>query len=145
MTAFTTISNALVAVGAKPFATTVQAFRDNLLAAFEGDATAVAAGVTLKFPALDAGFSTAGGIGSYVFARRSAVADSAFGATIAGSGLFPTSAFCSLTGTFVTAPGALNSAAALSGTWRCMGESDYQSPTAANLVGLGATLWMRIA
>lgn len=36
MTAWTTISNALVAVGAKPFATTIQAMRDNLLAAFEG-------------------------------------------------------------------------------------------------------------
>ena len=40
MTAWTTISNALVAVGAKPFATTVQAFRDNALAALEADATA---------------------------------------------------------------------------------------------------------
>jgi hypothetical protein len=52
MTAWTTISNALVQVGAKPFATTVQAFRDNVISAFEGDATAVAAGVTLRLPAL---------------------------------------------------------------------------------------------
>ena len=48
MTAWTTISNALVAVGAKPFATTMQALRDNVVAAFEGDATAVAAGITLS-------------------------------------------------------------------------------------------------
>ena len=34
--AFTAISNALVAVGAKPFATTMQALRDNLPAAFGG-------------------------------------------------------------------------------------------------------------
>lgn len=36
MTAWTTISNALVAVGAKPFATTIQALRDNMAAALEG-------------------------------------------------------------------------------------------------------------
>jgi hypothetical protein len=40
MPAYTTIPDALVAVGAKPFATTVQAFRDNLLAVAEGDPTA---------------------------------------------------------------------------------------------------------
>jgi hypothetical protein len=48
MTAWTTITNALVAVGAKPFASTMQALRDNPVAAFEGDPTAVAAGVTLR-------------------------------------------------------------------------------------------------
>jgi hypothetical protein len=44
--AWTTISNALVAVGAKPFATTVQALRDNPIAIAEGSAGApiVAAG-----------------------------------------------------------------------------------------------------
>lgn len=36
MTAHTTISNALVAVGAKPFATTIQALRDNPIATAEG-------------------------------------------------------------------------------------------------------------
>ena len=40
MPAYTTIPNALVAVGAKPFATTVQAFRDNPIAIAEGDAAA---------------------------------------------------------------------------------------------------------
>jgi hypothetical protein len=46
MPAFTTIVNALVAVGAKPFATTLQALRDNPVAIAEGDPTApvVAAG-----------------------------------------------------------------------------------------------------
>lgn len=53
MTAWTTISNALVAVGAKPFASTMQALRDNVAAAFEGDSTAVAAGVTLRQAALE--------------------------------------------------------------------------------------------
>lgn len=36
MTTYTSISNALVAVGAKPFATTIQALRDNPLAISEG-------------------------------------------------------------------------------------------------------------
>lgn len=39
MTTYTSISNALVAVGAKPFASTIQALRDNTLAIGEGDAT----------------------------------------------------------------------------------------------------------
>jgi len=39
MTAYTTISNALVAVGAKPFATTIQALRDNPIAIAEADST----------------------------------------------------------------------------------------------------------
>jgi hypothetical protein len=40
MTTYTTLSNALVGVGAKPFATTIQALRDNPLAIAEGDVTA---------------------------------------------------------------------------------------------------------
>lgn len=40
MPAYTTISNALVSVGARPFATTIQALRDNPLAIAEGDPTA---------------------------------------------------------------------------------------------------------
>lgn len=43
MTTYTTITNALVAVGAKPFATTIQALRDNPLAIAENDATVPAA------------------------------------------------------------------------------------------------------
>jgi hypothetical protein len=39
MTAFTTITNALVEVGAKPFATTVQALRDNPIAMGDKDIT----------------------------------------------------------------------------------------------------------
>lgn len=39
MTTYTTLSNALVGVGAKPFATTIQALRDNPIAIGEADAT----------------------------------------------------------------------------------------------------------
>lgn len=42
MTTYTSISNALVAVGAKPFATTIQALRDNTLAIAEADASVAA-------------------------------------------------------------------------------------------------------
>lgn len=40
MTTYTNITNALVAVGAKPFATTIQALRDNPIAIAEGEITA---------------------------------------------------------------------------------------------------------
>jgi hypothetical protein len=40
MTTYTAISNTLVAVGAKPFASTIQALRDNPVAIAEGDDTA---------------------------------------------------------------------------------------------------------
>jgi hypothetical protein len=40
MTTYTAISNTLVAVGAKPFASTIQALRDNPIAIAEGDDTA---------------------------------------------------------------------------------------------------------
>jgi len=43
MTTYTSISNALVAVGAKPFATTIQALRDNIAAQGEADTTVPAA------------------------------------------------------------------------------------------------------
>lgn len=131
--------------GAPLISALFKALANNLIAAFEGDATAVAAGVVLKLAALDAGFSTAGGIGSYVWAVRTGQIDVAFGATVAGSALFPTGAFYSLSGTFGIAPGALNNAAALSGTWRCMGQQDGAAPGGTNLLGLGATLWLRIA
>lgn len=49
MTAWTTISNALVAVGAKPFATTAQALRDNPIALAEGAAGAP----RIQLPALE--------------------------------------------------------------------------------------------
>jgi hypothetical protein len=50
--AWTTITNALVAVGAKPFATTVQALRDNPVAIADGDLNAP----KIKDAALGLGF-----------------------------------------------------------------------------------------
>lgn len=123
MTAYTTISNLLVAVGGKPFATTIQALRDNLLGAMEGDATAVAAGVTLKDPALDTGAATAAGttwvglrtaglsvgvVGSYAF-FSTGVQNLGAGNTLAGSTL-----------RYSNAGG--STGATPSGTWRLMGQ-----------------------
>lgn len=115
------------------------ALRDNPLAQFEGAVGAP----RLQFDALDGAFSTAGGLGSYVFARRNVSSDVAFGSTVAGSTLLPISSVGSISfpansGTYVLPTGA-----ALSGTWRCMGT--YTHSSGSNPTLGGATLWMRIA
>lgn len=141
MTAYTTISNALVAVGGKPFATTIQALRDNLLGAMEGDATAVAAGVTLKDPALDTGAATAqgtawvglrtaglavGAVGAYAFLQLSTPAIQAPGFTTAGSNLNWGNAAGGVTGS-------------PSGTWMLCGR------IASGSAELSTSSWRRIS
>lgn len=146
MPAWTTISNALVAVGAKPFATTIQALRDNVLAAMEGDATATAAGVTLKDPALDTGAATAAGI-AWVGLRTAGLATGAVGSyallrflneTLAGSAQAPGATVAG--SNLLYSPGNGGSAAtAPSGTWRLMGRT-------INTTGGGAvSLFLRIS
>ena len=115
-----------------------RALRDNPIAMFEGASGAP----RLQFSALDAGFSTAGGVGSYVFAKGAA--DAAFGATVAGSTLFPTSAAYSVAVSSGTAA-TFNLGSALSGTWRCMGTFDLSANYGGGGSNLGATLWLRIA
>lgn len=110
----------------------------NWIAGFEGAAGAP----RLRFAALDGAISTAGGIGSYVFAKGGS--DAAFGATVAGSTLQPTSAAYSVTiggGSTVTT---FVLGSALSGTWRCMGVFDAAG-AGTGAAMLGATLWLRIA
>lgn len=119
-----------------------QALAENTKAAFEGDATAVADGVTLKDPALDTGAATAAGIawvglrtaglaagavGSYMFANNGVNAV-AFGGTIAGSNLQPANSDGNL------------SAGAQAGTWRCMGRT-----TSGGTVGERTSLFVRIS
>ena len=143
MTAFTVISNALVAVGAKPFATTMQALRDNVIAAFEGDATAVAAGVTLRDAALDVGAATAAGttwvrlrnagategsVGSYALLRLVTLTTYSAGQTLAGSLLRYSNVNAAAAGVPVPA-----------GTWRLMGMTT--NATAAD----STSLWLRIS
>jgi len=119
MTAYTTLSNALVGVGAKPFATTIQALRDNPIAIAEGDATAPS-----LLPAI-ANKSTAGGVGTYAFAILNSGTVPATGGTTAGS---------NLTYSSTNSAGGVT----LPGTWRLMG---YVSGTGLN----GRSLWLRIS
>ena len=83
----------------------------------------------------------AGAVGSYVFARRASSTDTfAFGATVAGSGLFPhgihliDSSTASQTG---ATPGS-----ALSGTWQAMGQVGNNG-FSANF--RPASIWLRIS
>jgi hypothetical protein len=80
----------------------------------------------------------AGAVGSYAFLRdQSNNADTAFGTTLAGSNLFPAGLRALTTGT----PTIVEEATAVSGTWRCMGFSDYLSVGPQRPV----TLWLRIS
>jgi hypothetical protein len=86
--------------------------------------------------------TSAGGIGSYVFASRSTAADVALGGAIPGSDLVPASAARFSNGG--TDSASLDTGTALSGTWRAMGTYDY-SVTNLDTTWRGATLWQRIA
>lgn len=87
--------------------------------------------------------ATAGDVGTYAFARRTTgTADVAFGATLAGSSLRPTSAMQNIDSNNNGA--ALG--AALSGTWQCMGTYDHSiPPSGAGGSSRGVTLWLRVA
>lgn len=88
----------------------------------------------------NAGLS-AGAVGTYIFAHSSA--DVAFGETVAGSTLYPTSAArrVSFNSTGIAQ---FNSGSALSGTWRCMGTFDLIASGTGYSIS-GATLWLRIS
>lgn len=152
MTAFTTLVNALFLPGKKILGATGMALRDNILAAMEGDATAVAAGVTLKDAALDTGAATAEGV-TWVGLRTAGLAAGAvgsyallsdqttsgplqtrtFGQTLAGSSLN-------------TAHAGGANAVSVSGTWRCMGRSQYGDAGSLSLSSSNrVTVWLRIS
>jgi hypothetical protein len=92
---------------------------------------------------------TAGGIGTYCFAKG---VDTNFGSTIAGSSLNPISALYKADNMSFQS-GSSNSSStgsALSGTWRCMGQSDATwildgNGADVDTIGYGATLWLRIS
>lgn len=162
--AWTNIDNSLVSVGALPFATTIQALRDNPIAIANGDAgapqiqrAAIAAG------AVDAtklatgageinwvGARTAGlaaaAVGSYAFCRPSTGGPYSAGAVIAGSSL----GYAGVNPEVKDGEGVTRveisvqvSGSPGGGTWRCMGYS--QTITNSGVTGRGATLWLRIA
>ena len=123
MTTYTTIPNAAVAAGGRPRGSLMTALRDNLRAGFEGDPTAVAAGLTLLDAALDTGAATAAGttwtglraaglavgaVGSYAFLTFNTLTTASPGTTHAGSGLRYSNASSQI-------------GATPAGTWRLMG------------------------
>jgi len=115
-----------------------RALRDNLNAAMNGDPGAP----PLQQAAMGSWYYTAGGIGTYVFA---AGPTTAFGATVAGSGLAPTSAAYGRNSGTSGPDATFPLGSALSGTWRCMGTMTATQIVGANEVWVGATLWLRIA
>lgn len=94
--------------------------------------------------------ATAGAIGTYAFAR--ATSDVAFGSTIAGSSLAPTSGAFSVSGSFATGTTTFTLGSTLDGTWRAMGTQDAAAtttsgdpPDTVSRTISGATLWLRIS
>lgn len=153
MATYRTIAPTEDAVEAFITAELADAWTNNHIAAMEGDATAVAAGVTLKDPALDTGAATtagtnwvalrnagvgAGVVGAYALlsdqTNMGGITNRNTGSTLAGASLL----FSNGTGT------ALGSAP--SGTWRCMGFSQYAATgTMALTDQRRITLWLRIS
>ena len=81
--------------------------------------------------------SAAGAVGTYGWFVNTNVLDYAFGATVAGSALRPAG--------FDTNNGVYNSLTSQSGTWRCMGISNYSGGSRGSSEKAGITLWMRIS
>jgi len=139
LTTYTTIANGDIDQDSPVTQPLMTALRDNPLAIAEGDATAPS-----LLPAI-AAKTAAGGVGTYVFARRgTGTTDVAFGSTVAGSDLVPTSAL-SWSTTGGMNGNTLAAGSVLSGTWRAMGTYDYQDAVASYSTIYGATLWLRIA
>lgn len=113
---------------------------------------AIDALVTVDVGAATAALS-AGAIGTYVWATRtSGSTNVTFGSTLAGSSLSPTSAVYGVAGQGQASVTSYNfdTASALSGTWRAMGEYDHEKQSgtdgSGNFINLrGATLWLRIS
>ena len=80
---------------------------------------------------------SAGAVGTYGWMRTDSAADYNYGTTVAGSTLDP-SGFDDLGADYTQ-----NSAR--SGTWRCMGYSNYTAGTRGGSPILGITLWLRIS
>lgn len=140
--AWTTLINALFLSGKPILGSTGVALRDNLAATVAGDSGAP----RIQFAAMDTWFSGAGDVGSLCFATRTTgTGDVAFGSTLAGSNLSPTSAMTSNTGSSGNMLSAFGAGSALFGTWRAMGQYDHQVNGSGGGDYRGATLWKRIA
>lgn len=152
MATWTTLPDATLEPGKPIRSIDVLALRDNPVAIAEGASGAprievdgLGINAVLLATARD---GSAGSIGTYVFAGlQNGTTAYAFGSTIAGSNLMPTSAVTS--GTLGSGTFALSRGSVLSGTWRCMGNRSNTIiiNTFGDVVGsvVGATLWLRIA
>lgn len=121
-------------------------FRDNPIAIAEG-----AVGSPSVLPNIAAN-ADADGLGTYVFASRLTNAATAYGATVAGSNLVPTSAARSVRvdsdGLAMDETSTLGAGTALTGTWRCMGQYAIETQggsSSQRVVLTAATLWVKIA
>jgi hypothetical protein len=144
MTSYTAIANGDIDQDSPVTQPLVTALRDNPIAIAEG-----ASGAPRIEPiAFAANYYTAGAIGTYVWARRTTGStDVAFGDTLAGSSLSPTSAAYFIADSGATGV-AVNVGSALSGTWRAMGTYDHTASfndgSGTATIG-GSTLWLRIS
>ena len=136
MTSYITITDAETDPSAPLTSELAKKWRDNPIAIAEGSAGApsVLGNIAVN--------TVAGGIGSYVFAKGTV--DTAYGSTVAGSTLQPTSAAYSVAVSSGTAA-VFTLGAVLTGTWRCMGTFDLSASYGGGGSNLGATLWLRIA
>lgn len=133
------IPNSVFEAGKPARAIDMRNLRDNFAALANGDSGAP----RIQLAALETGFITAGGIGSYVFARGASSV--AFGSDVAGSGLRPTSAASSVASSSGGTAATFALGSALTGTWRCMGTYSSSASYGNGGTNLGATLWLRIA
>jgi hypothetical protein len=161
--AWTNIDNALVSVGALPFATTIQALRDNPIAIANGDAGAP----RVQAAALDTGTderdwvlarnagATVGVVGSYVVAWNTTTTNIDANGTIAGSDLRYRSTGSGAGNTFTLISRVNNTAfpdsgtSTLSGTWRamhaCSGRTSRVPEPGDTAYDWYPSLWLRIS
>jgi hypothetical protein len=136
--AWTNIDNALVSVGALPFATTIQALRDNPIAIANGDAGApqIQTAALISGERMNTGnvlgataAASVGAIGTYALLKNvTASTNVSPGETLAASNL-----------RYVNAAGD-GDISVTSGTWRAMGRA-FAGATS----GQGTTVWLRIS
>lgn len=149
MTTYTTIPDTDIDQDSPVTQPLMTALRDNPIAIAEGSAGAP----SIETAAFGSTYYTAGGIGTYVWATRTnGSTDVTFGSTLAGTSLSPTSAVYGVAGPGQASVTSYNfdTASALSGTWRAMGEYDHEKQSgtdgSGNFINLrGATLWLRIS
>ena len=128
---FAAVANAVIAFKKGITLQMLRALRDNPLAMFEGASGAP----RLQFAALDAEFSTAGGVGTYAFLGGSIPPGIFANPGDVSSGL----QYASIQSTTTAAQVQLGVVAA--GNWRCMGQMENSTGGAADV----ATMWMRIS